>query len=114
VPDPVRAAPEEAAPPGAVDSPAMSDLVIEVVTTRASMAELRPSLDDALAKQFPGGLLQRRWNGDVLELSGPGAQGTVVFEAGRLVGRATLGPPASFMRATIEQKIGAVLLSVVD
>jgi len=92
----------------------MSELVIEVVTTRTSMAELRPGLDDALAKEFPGGLLQRRWNGDVLELSGPGAQGTIVFSEGRLVGRATLGPPASFMRAMIEQKVGAVLQAVVD
>lgn len=92
----------------------MSELVIEVVTTRTSMAELRPTLDDALAREFPGGLLQRRWNGDVLELSGPGAQGTIVFMEGRLVGRATLGPPASFMRATIEQKVGAVLQAVVD
>lgn len=76
------------------------------------MAELRPILDAALQKEFPGGMLQRRWNGEVLELSGPGAQGTIVLEAGRLVGRATLRPPASLMRALIEQKVGNVLRSI--
>ncbi|HLF56558.1 MAG TPA: polyhydroxyalkanoic acid system family protein [Thermoanaerobaculia bacterium] len=91
----------------------MSDLMIEVVTVKQSMAELRPGLDAALQKEFPGGMLQRRWNGDVLELSGPGAKGTIVFEAGRLVGRATLGPPASLMRGMIEQKVGAALRAVV-
>jgi len=87
--------------------------MIEVVTVKQSMAELRPGLDAALQKEFPGGMLQRRWNGDVLELSGPGAKGTIVFEAGRLVGRATLGPPASLMRGMIEQKVGAALRAVV-
>ena len=88
------------------------DLLIEIEVARASMAELRPGLDAALQKEFPGGMLQRRWNGDVLELSGPGAQGTIVLEAGRLVGRATLRPPASLMRGVIEQKVGAVLRAV--
>lgn len=92
----------------------MHDLLIEVATVRTTMSELRPQLDAALQKEFPGGMLQRRWNGDVLELSGPGAQGTVVLEAGRIVGRATLRPPASLMRALIEQKIGAVLRALGD
>jgi hypothetical protein len=91
----------------------MSELVIEIPTAKQSMAELRPSLDAAFQKEFPGGMLQRRWNGDVLELSGPGAKGTIVFEGGRLVGRATLGPPASLMRGMIEQKVGAALRAVV-
>ncbi|HEX9798647.1 MAG TPA: hypothetical protein VGC00_00615 [Thermoanaerobaculia bacterium] len=90
----------------------MQELVIEVITVRTTMAELRPILDAALQKEFPGGMLQRRWNGEVLELSGPGAQGTIVLEAGRLVGRATLRPPASLMRALIEQKVGNVLRSI--
>lgn len=90
----------------------MQELVIEVATVRSTMAELRPILDAALQKEFPGGMLQRRWNGEVLELSGPGAQGTIVLEAGRLVGRATLRPPASLMRALIEQKVGNVLRSI--
>jgi len=90
----------------------MSDLLIELVTVRTTMSELRPLLDAALQKEFPGGMLQRRWNGDVLELTGPGAQGTIVLEAGRLVGRASLRPPASLMRGLIEQKIGAVLRAI--
>ena len=90
----------------------MSEMFMEVVTAKQSMAELRPGLDAALQKEFPGGMLQRRWNGDVLELSGPGAQGTIVYESGKLVGRATLGPPASLMRGMIEQKVGAALRAV--
>ncbi len=89
------------------------ELTLEFATTRASMAELRPLLDAALQKEFPGGMLQRKWNGDVLELSGPGAKGSVVFEAGRLVGRATLTPPASLMRGMIEQKVSAALKAAV-
>jgi hypothetical protein len=89
----------------------MSELRIEVETAKRTMADLRPALDAALAKEFPGGMLQRRWDGDVLRLSGPGAQGTIAFESGRLVGLATLGPPASLMRGMIEQKVGAALRS---
>jgi hypothetical protein len=84
----------------------MSELVLEVPTARPSMAEVRPALDAALQQQFPGGMLRRRWEGDVLHLSGPGAEGTITFEGGKLVGRAHLGPPASLMRPMIEQKIG--------
>ena len=87
----------------------MADLVIEVPTSKGSMAELRPSLDAALAAQFPGGMLQRRWEGDVLHVSGPGAKGTITLEAGRLVGRAELSPPASLMKGIIEQKISAAM-----
>jgi hypothetical protein len=91
----------------------MSDLTIEVVTTRSSMAEIRPAIDAGLKEAFPGGMLKWRWEGDVLHLSGPGAKGTVVLEEGRLVGRAYLGPPASMMRPIIEQKIRSVMLKVV-
>ena len=89
------------------------DVMIEVVTVVATMEEIRPQLDAALQKEFPGGMLQRRWNGDVLELTGPGARGTIVLETGKLVGRASLGPPASLMRGMIEQKVGAALRAVV-
>ena len=88
---------------------AVSDLMIEVPTSKPSMAELRPALDAALQKEFPGGMLQRRWEGDVLHLSGPGAQGTIVLDGGRLLGQARLGPPASLMRPVIEHKIGSAL-----
>jgi hypothetical protein len=87
----------------------MSELTIEVATARASMAEAKPHLDAALHEQFPGGMLRRRWQGDVLELSGPGASGSIVYEDGRLVGRAALTPPASLMRPVIEQKISAAM-----
>lgn len=87
----------------------MSELLIEQAIAASSMAEARPLLDAALREQFPGGMLQRRWEGDVLHLSGPGASGTIVYEAGRLVGRASLKPPASLMRPVIEKKISAAL-----
>ena len=88
------------------------ELKIEINTARASMSELRPLLDAAFQKEFPGGLLQRKWDGDVLELSGPGAKGTIVLESGRIVGQATLGPPASLMRSMIESKVTSVLKAV--
>ena len=87
----------------------MSELKIEVATVKATMAELRPALDAALHQEFPGGLLQRRWEGDTLHLSGPGARGTITLESGLLVGRAELAPPASMMRGVIEQKVGEAL-----
>lgn len=90
----------------------MSELVIEVRTGKAGMAEIRPALDAALQKHFPGGMLQRRWEDDVLHLSGPGARGTVRYVDGCLVGRAELRPPASLMRALIEEKVSAALQAV--
>lgn len=90
----------------------MADLVIAVETAKESMAELRPAIDAALHEQFPGGLLGRRWEDDVLHLSGPGAQATITLEGTQLVGRARLGPPASLMRGLIEQKVSAALRRV--
>jgi hypothetical protein len=90
----------------------MSDLTIEVETTKASMDEMRPAIDAGLKEAFPGGMLKWRWEGEVLHLSGPGAKGTVVLEGGRLIGRAHLGPPASMMRPIIEQKIRVVMQKV--
>jgi len=87
----------------------MSELVIEVPTQIGSMEEVRGRLDAALQKQFPGGMLQRRWEGEVLRLSGPGAKGSIVLDGGQLVGRAELGPPASMMKGLIEQKIGTAM-----
>ena len=87
----------------------MSDLEMRYDTSKASMQEIRPELDRALAESFPGGMMKASWQGDVLELSGPGAQGTVVYEEGQLVGRATLKPPAALMRPVIEQKMKHVL-----
>ena len=87
----------------------MSELRIEIETAKPSMVEVRPALDAALQEQFPGGMLKRTWDGDVLRLSGPGAQGSVVFDGGKLVGQADLKPPASMMRPIIEQKISNAL-----
>lgn len=92
-----------------VPFPPMSELNIEVETTKSSMAELRPVLDAGLKEEFPGGMLKWSWDGDVMHLTGPGAKGTMVLEPGRLVGRAHLGPPASMMRPVIEQKISRVM-----
>ena len=75
----------------------MSELTLEIPTTKSGMEEIRAVLDAALAKEFPGGMLRRSWAGETLELSGPGAKGTITFEDGKLVGRASLGPPASMM-----------------
>jgi hypothetical protein len=91
----------------------MSELRIEVETVR-SMTELRLPIDAALKEAFPGGMLKWRWEGEVLHLSGPGASGTVVLEAGRLVGCARLAPPASLMRPVIEQKMRGVMLKVAN
>lgn len=87
---------------------AVSDLRLERPTAK-TLDELRPALDAALAEQFPGGMLKRQWDGDVLRLSGPGAKGSIVLAAGSLIGEAELSPPASLMRGTIEQKIGAAM-----
>lgn len=87
----------------------MSEMNIEIETTKSGMDAMRADLDSALQKQFPGGMLKRSWDGDVLRLSGPGAEGSVVFEDGKLVGRASLKPPASMMKPVIEQKISAAM-----
>jgi hypothetical protein len=87
----------------------MSELMIEVPTAKGTMEELRAGLDAALAKEFPGGMLGRKWEGDVLRLSGPGASGSIELVDGKLVGRADLRPPASMMRGLIEQKVGSAM-----
>jgi hypothetical protein len=92
----------------------MSDLTIEVDTSKSSMDEIRSDLDSLLKEEFPGGLLKWRWEAEVLHLSGPGAQATIALEDGRLVGRAHLRPPASLMRPIIEQKISRVMKKVAN
>ena len=87
----------------------MSDMTIEVETAKPSMEEMRAVLDAGLKAEFPGGLLKWRWEGDVMHLSGPGAEGTIELENGRLIGRAHLKPPASLMKPVIEQKISSVM-----
>lgn len=80
--------------------------------TEKSMEDLKPALDAALTKQFPGGALKTTWNGDVLELVAMGSKGVIKHENGQLVGIADLKPPASMMRPMIEQKIKAAFNEV--
>lgn len=87
----------------------MSDLRLEFATSKGSMEEIRPHLDTALEEQFPGGMMKSRWENDVLHLHGPGAEGTVSLDDGKLVGQAKLRPPASLMRPVIEKKMTQVL-----
>lgn len=91
----------------------MSDLHLVFPTTAESIDQLRPALDAALQQQFPGGMLKRRWDGDVLLLTGPGAEGSIVLDDGKLVGQASLKPPASLMKPVIVEKISAALREVV-
>lgn len=91
----------------------MSELEIVIETSAGGMPALKDALDQALHKQFPGGMMKRRWEGVVLHLEGPGARGTVVHETGRLVGRATLKPPASMMKPVIEEKVSKAMQEAV-
>lgn len=91
----------------------MSEMEIVIETSADGMPALKDALDQALHKQFPGGMMKRRWEGEVLHLQGPGAQGTVVHEPGRLVGRATLKPPASMMKPVIEEKVSKAMKEAV-
>ena len=92
----------------------MADLLIEVETDRGSLGEIRGDVDVALARHFPVDLLESRWEGDVLHITGPGAEGTMVFDAGTLRVQATLKPPASLLRTVIEHKIRAALAEAFD
>lgn len=87
----------------------MSQLTLEFPTSKTCMDDLRADLDAAIQSEFPGGMMKREWDGDVLRLKGPGAEGTVTFENGCLVGRATLGGPALLMKPVIQSKMTAVL-----
>ena len=87
----------------------MKKLDLELEVGAAEIAELRPVLDTAITDHFSEGILRHRWEGDVLRLSGPGARGSLVFDAGRLRLQAELKPPASWVHRTIRKKIDAAL-----
>lgn len=91
----------------------VSQLRLEYETDETSMESLRPALEAALREQFPSGLLEGRWQEETLLLQGPGADGAVVLDGGKLVASASLRPPATLMRPMIEGKISAALRSVV-
>lgn len=86
------------------------DFQLEVGTTE--LAVLRPVVDAAIDDHFADGFLQHRWQGEVLRLSGPGARGSLVRQAGRLRLTAELRPPASWMHRVIRRKIEAALADV--
>lgn len=77
------------------------------------MESLRPALEAALKEQFPSGLLEGLWDQEILRLRGPGADGEVILDDGKLVASASLRPPATLMRPLIEGKISAALRAVV-
>ena len=85
----------------------MAELLVEAETGASSLEQIRGEIDATLQKHLPGNLLACRWEGDVLCISGPGAEGTMVFEDGRLKVRASLKPPASMLKPAIEHKIRA-------
>ncbi len=85
----------------------MAHLRIEAETGKSSMEDLRADIDAMIAKHFPPGLLECRWDGEILRLTGPGADGTMAFATGLLRVEATLKPPASLVRHVIEHKIKA-------
>ncbi len=87
----------------------MKRLDIVLDTGETEMPELRPILDAAITDHFDDGFLHHRWEGDVLQLSGPGAHGSIIHEAGHLKLQAELKPPASWVHKTIRRKIEAAL-----
>ena len=92
-----------------IPSVAMKKLDLELEVGAVEMTELRPVLDTAITDHFAEGIMRHRWEGDVLRLTGPGAKGSVVYEAGRLRLRAQLKPPASWVHRTIRKKVDAAL-----
>ncbi len=82
----------------------MAKIVIEAETGKSSMDELRADIESSLDRHFPP-FLQRTWEGEVLRISGPGAEGTMILVAGTLKVQAKLRPPASMLRQVIEHKI---------
>ena len=87
----------------------MKHLDFELATGDADLGQLRPILDRAIDDHFADGILRHTWEGDVLRLSGPGARGSIVHEAGQLRLRAQLKPPASFVHRVIRRKIAKAL-----
>ena len=90
----------------------MRTLEDELWVGEAEMRELRPLLEAAIADHFDDGFLRHRWEGDVLRLSGPGARGSLVCEAGSLKLEAVLRPPASWVHRVIRRKLDAALEDV--
>ncbi len=90
----------------------MKTIDLKLDTGEAQIDQLRPILEQAIGRHFTEGFLRHRWKGDVLVLSGPGAQGSLAHAAGRLRLQAELRPPASWMHRLIRKKIEASLVDV--
>lgn len=90
----------------------VSHLRVEFETEGMTLDELRVALDAALKEQFPGGLVEGVWEGEALLLRGPGAEGRIFLEGGKLVGQARLRPPATLMGSLIESRLSATLRAV--
>lgn len=87
----------------------MKKLDFELETGDASIGELRPILEQAIRDHLGDGFLRHKWEGDVLRLSGPGARGAIVHQAGRLKLEAKLRAPASLAYRKIRRKVEAAL-----
>ena len=85
----------------------MARLLIEQPTGAACLDDVRGDIDSTLERHLPGNLLACQWEGDVLRITGPGADGTLEFDSGLLRLQASLRPPASMLRQAIEHKIRA-------
>jgi hypothetical protein len=90
----------------------VSHLRVEFDAEGMTLDELRAALDPALKEQFPGGLVEGVWEGEVFELRGPGAEGRIFLEGSKLVGQARLRPPATLMGSLIEGGLSATLRAV--
>ncbi len=67
------------------------------------LSEVRSEVEAALS-ELPVGLVEYRWEGDVLRFTAPGTDGQVYVRDGHLCARAELRLPASLFRATIMRK----------
>ena len=76
----------------------MKKLDRELDVGSTELAELRPILDAAIDDHFAEGFLRHEWEGDVLRLSGPGARGSLVRQAGRLKHAARSSRPRTSRR----------------
>ena len=81
---------------------AMSVDRIEVPLPRDGirLSQVRSEVEAALA-DLPVGLVNYRWEGDVLRFTAPGTDGRVYVRDGHLCARAELGFPAILFRAAI-------------
>ncbi len=83
----------------------MSTIEIQFPTEFHSLLEIQEQLNESLDRHLPESLVHKRWNHDVLELTGPGIDGSIQVVEGHLRGRVDLRLPASMFREQIETKM---------